>query len=166
MKPVVRVVLVGLLLGGLSGSAGYSDADWDGRIGCEPSVPVNLTARTVQVVEGEETARVVIEVTLLTGTDLSEVRLRGTRSSAGVRRAALPMFEGRRAQRRRTARTTWQTMDLPAGQDHDIFIQADVATPGGETMTVGTHLRVNLDSRTQPERLDGLVQYRAVTAGS
>ena len=136
-------------------------ADRSGDAGCEPAGTLNIAAHRHSVTDLGTTARVVVDLKIYsvpdpTGSVVIDGRVLGggMERAIAARQASLPAG--------RTSKVRF-TFELEQGIEHQIEFRVRAA--GDPSLSSTATLRVDLDPAHEPERLNGVVQYRAQMQG-
>ncbi|HKQ60355.1 MAG TPA: hypothetical protein VJS92_03660 [Candidatus Polarisedimenticolaceae bacterium] len=113
----------------------------------EPAPPLDVAARTISIVKHGATARVGIELSIVSDRDAPETVVLGT---ATAPRRQLALLAGK-------AGVVRYDLELQAGREHHLVFTVQ----DRERKTIG-YLRVNLDPALEPQDLGTVLQYRAV----
>ena len=157
-------LLAGALL--LLVPAGVSSADPgpDSTSGCtqEPGSHTNMSARILNLSQGEGSARAIIEVRVWGEKAVSSGRVTAAATTSSGRAPGLDLpvrmvsFPGGSSVRLR--------YEVLRSTDDDVVLVFHLQDPDAADATAlaSTSLRLNLDPATRPERIDGRLQYRAL----
>jgi len=97
----------------------------------------------------------------LSGMRLSARQMSAPASRRLLRRGDLVAAEDATLIREGAPQAIRYTVTLSRGLDHHLLLDVAAEDSRGEIHAAQAYVRVGLDPRTQPERLEGLVQFRA-----
>lgn len=128
---------------------------------CEPADRLNIGVQLHSVTDLGTTARVVVELKVYSEPSaVGEVTVSGRARSAGLEYPIPTVTASVPGSRPGKIRLTYE---LDQGLDH--LLVFDVRAERDPSLRSSASLRVNLDPAREPERLDGVVQYRALMSG-
>ncbi len=160
MKPIVYAVFAALLLAAAPAAVQRQETVRSS----EPSGPIDMYAKTLEIRGQGSAATVTIELTVLPYREIEGAVIRGAlRDGTGFDRAfGIP--DRLETLRNRVVRKIQYSIDLESGKDHDLLFSVMGEGPEGP-VTASAYLRVNLDPARRPEDLGNVLQYRAVMQG-
>lgn len=160
MKPILCAICLALLVA----MAPEVVQPQDETASCEPSGPIDLYARTLEIRGQGSTATVMIELTVLPHLKVETAAIRGALEDGTGFDRAFGISDRVETLRRRVVRKIQYAIDLETGKDHDLTFSVEGEGPEGPVST-SAYLRVNLDPTRQPEDLGDVIEYRAATQG-
>lgn len=156
MKLIASAISIALLLA----TAPASVQPDDGVVSCEPSGPIDLYAKTLEIRGQGSTATVMIELTVLPHRKIEAATIRGALGDGTGFDRAFGIPDRVETLRRRVVRKIQYAIDLERGADHDLMFSVEGEGLEGPIAT-SAYLRVNLDPSSQPEDLGDVIEYRA-----
>ncbi len=136
----------------------------------EPSASLEVGLRLVGLTGSGEAHHALVEVLLLSRSDLSAFRLEQGRVAEPSARTPVDLPGEAKRLRAWQARRVQISLDLASGIVHHLVVAAEGVDPSGGVVRGTGYLRVNLDPALMPEEVDledeGLLQYGAAPSGS
>jgi hypothetical protein len=127
----------------------------------EPSGDIEIYAKRLPIAGKGPRAGVLVEVTFYSEKYLPAVRLHGSLRGKGGFDEVFGIPDSVSTLRRMTVKKVQYLLDLKKGREHHLEFTVSAEPGSGSTARSSAYLRVNLDEDLDPERLNGLVQFRA-----